>query len=300
MRNRSGSAPRAGLRQVLRAALMIMLVMVAADASTALAAPAARTDEQAARQADQAFVSAMHEGDKAGMAALMAQGFAWTDADGQTLDKRQLLQGSAQGAAIGADTKLHDYSTVMFVTESETTSAAHLRSVRVWVKEAGEWRILLGQQTNIEGGSKQEQATVPAGTLCDNPCRKVPYQGTTEQMAVVKSWQALETAVNQRNAEEWARHVGDEFVFNVKENGNPLTKADRVATIRKQAQGNSVTDIGEVAPHSMDVRVFGSTAVMRDTQQPTVHARPYRAMRVWVKREGRWQLVYSQQTTIRR
>ncbi|HET7750281.1 MAG TPA: nuclear transport factor 2 family protein, partial [Terriglobales bacterium] len=99
-------------------------------------------------------------------------------------------------------------------------------------------------------------------------------------------------------ADEWARHVGDEFVFNIKENGNPLTKADRVATIRRQSSSSQVTDIGAVVPDSMDVRVFGNTAVMRDTQQPTVRARPYRAMRIWVKRDGRWQLVYSQQTTI--
>jgi hypothetical protein len=127
----------------------------------------------------------------------------------------------------------------------------------------------------------------------------VPYHPRkAAQREVVESWQALETAVNQRNADDWAKHVADEFVFNVKENGNPLTKADRVATIRKQAQGDQVTDIGAVLPNSMQVDVFGNTAVMRDTQQPTVAQRPYRAMRIWTKRDGRWQLIYSQQTTI--
>ncbi len=297
MRNGSRGAPRGVLSRGLRAAIIIMLAVVAADAATARVAPAAQDDEPALRQADQAFVSAMNKRDKTALGALMAKGFAWTDAGGSTLDKWHFLHRSA-GDAGGNNTKLHDYSTVMFVTGEEKTPGAHVRLVRVWVKEAGEWRILLGQQTNIEGGSKREQATVPAGTPCDNPCKTVPYQGASEQQQVVESWQALETAVNQRNADEWARHVGDEFVFNVKENGNPLTKADRVATIRKQAQGDRVTDIGEVVPGSMDVRVFGNTAVMRDTQQPTIHAMPYRALRIWVKRDGRWQLVYSQQTTI--
>ena len=298
MCNRNGGAPRGGLSRVLRAAILMMLAVVAAGASTTVAAPATRADEQEVQQADQAFVNAMSQGDGAAMAAMMAKGFAWTKADGQTLDKRQFLQSTAQGAPPGTDAKLHDYSTVMFVTGAEATPGVRVRFVRVWAKVAGKWSIVLGQQTNIEARGKQEQAAVPAGTACDNPCKTVPYQGTAEQMAVVESWQALETAVNQRNADEWARHVGDEFVFNVKENGNPLTKADRVATIRKQAQGDRVTDIGEVVPASMDVRVFGNTAVMRDTQQPTVHARPYRALRIWVKRDGRWQLVYSQQTTI--
>jgi hypothetical protein len=261
-------------------------------------ASAAESDQQAVRQADQAWVNAMNKWNKAALMGLTAQGFDWTDSSGRTLDEEQFLHGPAQSAPAGTETKLHDYSTVMFVTGAEKTPGAHLRFVRVWVNEAGKWRILLGQQTNIEGGTKREQATVPVGTPCENPCKTVPYHGTPEQQEVLQSWQALETGVNQRNADEWARHVGDEFVFNIKENGNPLTKADRVATIRKQASSSQVTDIGAVVPGSMDVRVFGNTAVMRDTQQPTVRARPYRAMRIWVKRDGRWQLVYSQQTTI--
>jgi hypothetical protein len=276
-------------------ALVLTLLLFA---PIAVAFPSTTAGEPAVQAADQAFVTAMNKWNKAALAGLMAEGFTWTDASGRTLDRQQFLQGPAQSAPPGAETKLHDYSTVMFVTGAEKTPGAHVRFVRVWVNEAGKWRILLGQQTNIEGGTKKEQATVPAGTACDNPCKNVPYHGSAEQQKVVESWQALETAVNARNADEWARHVGDEFVFNVKENGNPLTKADRVATIRKQSTGNTVTDIGAVVPGSMDVKVYGNTAVMRDTQQPTVHLRPYRAMRVWVKRDGRWQLVYSQQTTI--
>jgi hypothetical protein len=299
MRNRSASVPRGASTRAVRAAIVMMLAVVAAGASTTLAAPpASQADEQAVRQADQAFVNAMNKWDGAALSELMAQGFAWTEAGGRTLSKRQFLQGSAQSAPPAPETKLHNYSTVIFVTGAEKTPGAHVRFVRVWVNEAGKWRLLLGQQTKIEGGSKQEQATVAAGTPCDNPCKTVPYHGSAEQQQVVESWQGLETAVNQRNADEWARHVGDEFVFNIKENGNPLTKADRVATIRKQSSSSRVTDIGAVMPNSMDVRVFGNTAVMRDTQQPTIHARPYRAMRIWVKRDGRWQLVYSQQTTI--
>jgi hypothetical protein len=299
MCNRSGSTRIYSLSRASNGAILMALIAAAVGVGTAMAAES-QADQQAVRQADQAWVNAMNKWNKAALSGLMAQGFGWTDASGRTLDQQQFLQGSAQSAPAGSETKLHDYSTVMFVTGAEKTPGAHVRFVRVWVNEAGKWRILLGQQTNIEGGLKKEQATVPAGTPCENPCKTVPYHGSPEQQQVVESWQALETAVNQRNPEEWARHVGDEFMFNIKENGNPLTKADRVATIRKQSSSSRVTDIGAVAPGSMDVRVFGNTAVMRDTQQPTVHLRPYRAMRIWVKRDGRWQLVYSQQTTIQR
>jgi hypothetical protein len=258
-------------------------------------------EEDAVRAADQAFVNAVGKWNRKALAGLLADGFTWTDATGRTVDKEQFLHGSAQSATADAETKVHDYAPVMFLTGAEKIPGEHVRFVRVWTQENGAWRILLGQQTKIEGVTKPAQATVAAGTPCENPCKTVPYHPrTAAEGQVLKSWQGLETAVNQRNADEWARHVGDEFVFNIKENGNPLTKADRVATIRKQAEGDRVTDIGSVVPHSMDIRVFGDTAVMRDTQQPTVSERPYRAMRIWVNRDGRWQLVYSQQTTIER
>lgn len=279
--------------------LAVILVLCAVSMPIAAPSPSA-ADEQDVRRADHAFVAAMNKWNKVALPGFIANGFTWTDAAGRTLNQQQFLAGTAQSAPAGTETRLHDYSSVMFVTGAEKTPGAHVRFVRVWVKEGGKWRILLGQQTNIEGGTKPDQATVPAGTPCDNPCKSVPYHGSAEQQQVVESWQALETAVNGRNADDWARHVGDEFVFNVKENGNPLTKADRVATIRKQSSSTRVTDIGAVVPNSMDVRVFGNTAVMRDTQQPTMHARPYRATRIWVKRDGRWQLVYSQQTTIQK
>jgi hypothetical protein len=300
MHNCAESKPQRGLRRGSVGAIRWMLVAaLALGGAAARAVPSEQgKDQQAVWRADQAFVRAMGKWDKAALRDSMASGFGWTEANGRTLDRQRLLDGPAQSAPTETDTKVHDYANVIFITGAQKTPGAHLRFVRVWVKEAGNWRILLGQQTNIEGGAKREQATVAAGTPCRNPCQTVPYHGSAEQQQVVESWQGLETAVNQRNADEWAWHVGDEFVFNIKENGNPLTKADRVATIRKQAQGSQVTDIGAVAPNSMDVRVFGKTAVMRDTQQPTTHVRPYRAMRIWVNRDGRWQLVYSQQTTI--
>lgn len=295
----TGSSRKGGRVLGQRPGLKLLVFIFALSASMAAAASAqSAADEEAVQAADHAFVNAMNKWNKAALGGLMAQSFAWTEASGRTLDRQQFLNGPAQSATAAAETRLHNYSTVMFVTGAEKIPGAHVRFVRVWVNEAGKWRLLLGQQTNIEGGAKKEQATVPAGTPCENPCKGVPYHGSAEQQQVVASWQGLETAVNQRNADEWARHVADEFVFNVKENGNPLTKADRVATIRKQSAGSTVTDIGAVVPGSMDVRVYGNTAVMRDTQQPTVHLRPYRAMRIWVKRDDRWQLVYSQQTTI--
>ena len=48
----------------------------------------------------------------------------------------------------------------------------------------------------------------------------------------------------------------------------------------------------------MNLWVFGDAAVMRaDHRMPGARRPPYRATRVWVKRDGRWQMATSQQTT---
>lgn len=256
-------------------------------------------NEQAVLQADHTLLQALGKSDKTTAGALLHDDFAWIDPAGKTRTKPELIREPTLFTAGDTNLKAHDYGTVVYLTGTSQTASQKVRFVRVWVKDKSGWQIILHQDTTIFGKTASAQATVPVGTRCDNPCKTVPYDApTVDAQAVVASWEGLEDAVNHRDADAWASHVADEFVFNVKEDGNPLTKADRVATIRKQALGNTVTDIGTVIPGSMVVHVFGNAAVMTDRQQPTAGGNPYQAMRIWIKRDGRWQLIYSQQTTI--
>jgi ketosteroid isomerase-like protein len=283
--------------------MLVALSMFCVAALTALAhKPLASGDsEHTVRTEDQALVRAIGRGDKSALENLLDTDFTWTDRTGQTQTKSQFVQNFKKITASNSGLQARNYGAVMFFTGTEQISSQDVRFVRVWAKRPEGWRAILHQETLIAGKSAAAQAVVPAGTPCDNPCATVPYEtNSAAANDVVASWRALETAVNKRDADGWAAHVADEFIFNVKENGNPLTKADRIAMIRKQAQGNTTTDIGSVVPGSMAVWVFGDAAVMTDKQQPTVGGNPYHAMRVWVKRDGRWQLAYSQQTAIQR
>jgi hypothetical protein len=257
----------------------------------------AQTDPDSASGRDLQFSKVAAEKKQTGLTALFDPGFTWTNPRGKSFSKSDAA--GLTNEAISSDAKSHEYGSVAYLT-GIAGADPKIRFVRVWVKGSkDEWRLLLFQETKLVGKVATPQATVPAGTACENPCKSVPYDApSADAKAVVESWQALEDAVNHRDADGWASHVADEFVFNVKEDGNPLTKADRVAIIRKQAEGKTVTDIGTVIPGTMKVWVYGNTAVMADDQQPTIGGNPYRAMRIWVKRDGRWQLVYSQQTVI--
>jgi hypothetical protein len=259
----------------------------------------AYAEETGASAAESSLISAVRQGDSKTVELLLHDDFGATDSAGITADKRQTLQHLGKLNVSDLALTPHVYGKVAYLTGTSETPTGKVRVVRVWVKAESKWQAILQQETVIVGKSATAQATVPVGTTCENPCKSIPYQApNSEAAAVVASWEALEDAVNHRDADQWANHVSDDFVFNVKEDGNPLTKADRVAIIRKQKLGNSVTDIGAVIPNSMKVWVFGDSAVMADDQQPTQGGPPYRAMRIWIKREGRWQLVYSQQTVI--
>jgi hypothetical protein len=264
------------------------LPLAAEDAGTAVTAQ------------DHALVQAIIQGDKRLTVAFLDDNFRWTNRWGETWNKTEVLPKLAS-LNPGDAAKAHAYGSVVYLTGTAHSAEDKIRFVRVWVKQASGWKILLGQDTVIVGKAATAQATVPVGTSCENPCKNIPYQApSADAQAVVASWEGLEDAVNHRDAEGWASHVADEFVFNVKEDGNPLTKSDRVAIIKKQAEGKTVTDIGTVIPGTMKVWVFQDSAVMSDQQQPTTGGNPYQAMRIWVKRDQRWQLIYSQQTVIER
>jgi ketosteroid isomerase-like protein len=259
----------------------------------------AYSQEPTASAADLSLTASAKKGDTRGVEQLLHKDFTATDSAGKTQDKNQALQNLGTLNVGSVDLAPHVYGDVAYLTGRSETPSGKIRIVRVWVKAESKWQAILQQETVIVGKSATAQATVPVGTACENPCKSIPYDApNAEAAAVVASWEALEDAVNHRDADQWANHVSNDFVFNVKEDGNPLTKADRVAIIRKQKLGNTVTDIGTVIPNSMKVWVFGDTAVMSDDQQPTQGGPPYKAMRIWIKRDARWQLVYSQQTVI--
>jgi ketosteroid isomerase-like protein len=281
--------------------LISVLVGLLLIGSAVIPMSAANALDPSLLKAAQALNQAVGSGDAKTATALLHTDFVTINSFGKAWGKDSALKNLKDLFSDDVELTPHEYDAVAYMTGTMKSSSdsSKIRLVRVWIKQKNQWEAILQQETVIVGKTASAQATVPVGTSCENPCKSIPYNAPSpEAAAVVASWEALEDAVNHRDADAWASHVADEFVFNVKEDGNPLTKADRVAIINKQKQGNTVTDIGYVLPDSMKVWVFGDSAVMTDEQQPTQGGPPYRAMRIWIRRDGRWQLVYSQQTVI--
>ncbi len=115
------------------------------------------------------------------------------------------------------------------------------------------------------------------------------------EQEIVSSWQALETGVTAHDSAAWAPHVADEFTMLNSNNDHPLSKADRMATLDKQKQAGVGSAPAPLV--SAEMFDFGDAVIMKCLHQPFT-GKPVRVTRVWIKRDGKWVMSISYQTTI--
>lgn len=256
------------------------------------------------QQVDRALVEAMGKGDAAAASALLDDEFSWTDCSGKTLKKDEILaelKTSASEADVDKETR--DFGRVAVLRGNHRIASANVdvRFIRVWVKRAGDWRVLVYQETKIaetppstRGGFGSPSGGAPVD--CENPCKTVPYdpQGKAEK-EIVEMWKGVERTVLTNDVEAWIPGFTDDFVFVTPDGGTPLNKADRVAMIKQLKRANTTLIPAKV--ESMQVWALGDAAVMRSEHKP-VHGKMLHVTRIFVKRDGRWQIAFGQQTAV--
>ena len=276
-------------------------------ASTAKrSAPSARQSVLAAAKALQ---SAIRAGDKTAVDKLIARDFSFIDAAGHEHSRREVLDAlKASPRSAGTQVKVRDYGRVALITGSYKSAQAgessDLFALDVWVKDADKWKALIhhnnvlarpdAPSAHVSGTPRPVDAPPPR---CANPLEEVPYQVRSQaERGIIKAFQTLELAVTRNDPEEWKHHVADEFVV-TRTRQHPTDKAARMAFMATQRAINAETFVAEVI--ALKFWVLGDTAVMRaDHAMPGNRRPPYRATRLWVKRDGHWQMAISQQTTI--
>ena len=250
-------------------------------------------EEQSILQADHEFVQAAAKGNAVTIGRMLDTDFTWTDADGKTRSRAEVLDSlptPALGNESGAQVKQQTHSQAGAVMSSRDKT--HV--LRIWVHRAAGWRLLvyheviLGRQTAGPSGSGVKD--------CENPCKTLPYKPRNEaEQAIVASWQALETGVTNHDAAAWAPHIAEEFVMLGSSNDHPLSKADRIATLNLQKQtGFASAPAPLVSAQMFD---FGDAAVMTCQHQPYT-GKPVHVSRLWIKRNGQWVMSISYQTTV--
>jgi hypothetical protein len=278
------------LGRLARNTLVVSVLSGCILAAAAVAPAAAANDEQDVLQTDHGLVQAIGSADKKAIGGLLDADFTWTDSAGKVLTKAEVLQNLPTPAAgYDAEARERTYGQVGVVQSNN----GKVYVLRLWVKRSAGWRALAYHEVT-------QLVAPPAGgpgvNECENPCKTVPYKPKNEaEQGIFKSWQELETDVTAHNSAGWAPHAADEFIQVSSNNDHPLDKAGRMAVLDKQKlSGVGAAPAPLVSAEMFD---FGDSVVMKALHQP-FHGKPIRVSRVWIKRDGKWVMAISYQTTI--
>jgi len=253
---------------------------------------AADTD-QSVLQADRKFVQAASLQNGSLLARMLDDDFTWTDVDGKILTSAEVLHSVPKpilGDESGIDVTERTYGQVGAVTASH----GKVHVLRIWVQRPAGWRLLVYHEVK-----QLEQPSTSAGSgvkECENPCKMVPFQPANEaERAIIASWQALETGVTGHDADAWAPHIAEEFVQISSNSDHVISKAGRIETLNKQkASGVGSAPAPLVSAKMFD---FGDAVIMTCLHQP-YSGKPIHVSRLWIKRDGKWIMSISYQTTI--
>lgn len=241
--------------------------------------------------ADRAFVQAVAASDKPALEKLLDADFTWTNFDGKTQNKAEVLQhlpSELNSSREQAELKQYNYGDLGDVQENSGRS--HV--LRVWVKRPAGWKAIVYQEVlSLDAPPSFAPGT---GKDCENPCKTIPYQPKNEtERQVAAAYSKLETAAVARNSAAFAPMVAEEFVA-VSSNSN------KVADKRGRMEDFDHAKNGGVAPTPLlSARMFdfGDAVLMISEHRPD-RGKPLHVTRVWVKRNGSWMETLRYQTSI--
>ena len=289
------------LKSVLMIASLSAAVATASGLPRVLASPAAPQEpaqpqdrkvafEQAAIGSDRAFVEAAAKSDTGTLEKLLDTRLTWTDANGKTLTRLEVLQQMPKPAIADPAAQLtaHNYGSL----ESIQIHSGRDHALHVWVNRSAGWRLLVYQEVHLLDAPPPPSAVTRAA--CDNPCKNMPFEPKTpNERDVTAGFMALQTYTVAHDAKNWGTYVADEFEAANSNSDQTLTKRGRMDDLaRSKMAGYTPMPVVE-----MRVFDFGTAAILVSKHQPQ-NAKPVHITRVWVKRGGHWMEAASYQTRI--
>jgi hypothetical protein len=186
--------------------------------------------------------------------------------------------------------QIHSYRDAVVVRADR----GRMNVLRIWVKRAAGWRAVLYQE--VLQMEKSEPAGGKPSTECVNPCKTIPFEPQTQaEKEAVASWQGVMRAMADNDADAYSPLIADEFSATDTYHDRPYTKSDRLSQIAKQKLSGTRTSPPELL--SAEMFDFGDTVMMVAREQRR-GAKSYFNTRMWVKRDARWQMLFSFNTRI--
>ena len=247
-------------------------------------------DSQSITEADGRFSESVRQRNYGTLEHVLAPDFLWIDAKGKRFSRSEVVQDPPAAANVDVEGALRTYGNLVVVRANR----GRVNVLRVWVKRDSGWRLMLYQEvTQVE---KSESPGGNAREECINPCKTIPYEPQTEsEREAIASWQGVMKAMAENNPDAYAPLIADEFTATDTYHDRPYTKADRLAQIaRQKASGQHNAPPELLAAEMFD---FGNTVMMVAREQRP-GTKSYFNTRMWVKRDNRWQMLFSFNTRI--
>ncbi len=277
-----------------------------------LRAQTAPGDDTLVLEADQALGAAMRGDDKSVARKLLSLQFTFVDADGKVHERKDFLADlKSASAAPPSDPAVKIYGRIGMVTgRRKSADGRDVFFLDIWAKQKRAWRALVSQDVVLAEAEAQRGAPIKPDAAerkklrqitkfldCKNPCETIPYRvRSPAEQDIVNTFQTIEKATFAHDAAEYAKHMADEFVH-YRSDSPPIPKSERVAEIEDQKKQNTPALL--TAIQSMRLWVYGDGAAMiSDNGVPDDTQPLLRIARVWMKRNGQWQMVISVQTDV--
>ncbi|HXY26353.1 MAG TPA: nuclear transport factor 2 family protein [Candidatus Acidoferrum sp.] len=277
-------------RFLLRFAAAGSLLALTSSAWTALATAQVTADLKLI-EAEKSFTGALAKPDKTLLGPLLDPKFTFINSRGERLTRAQVLATSphAQNSDVPPETRF--YGNVAVVKADH----ARMHVMRIWLKSASGWRVILYQEVEQVEFSEPTPAPLP-NSECINPCKSIPFQPQTQsEKEAVASWQGVMRAMAANDAAAYAPLIADEFIATDTYHDRPYYKRDRLMQIQVQKDSGKRSLPPELI--SAEMFDFGDT-VMMIASEKRPSAKGYYNTRMWVHRDGRWQMLFSFNTRI--
>lgn len=281
-----------------RLAIIGVIACVGLSVASVSRSNATSDDAQSVLESDRALIQYLGKGanaspkDHVALNELLDDDFTWIESNGKSLSKPQVLKNLPAPANTDVEIQEGTYGRAAVIKANR----GKVQVLRVWVRRASGWRAILYQEVTMVEKSEAPPAADAGSRECDNPCKTIPFQPETlSEKEAIASWQGVMQAMANNDADAYAPLIADEFTATDTHHDRAYSKADRLSQLNKQ----KLSGAKSVPPALVSARMFdfGETVMMIANEQ-RANAKAYFNTRMWVKREGRWQMLFSFNTRI--
>lgn len=298
------------MRRIRRLWFGVLAVCVLSAVRSVPNAQPAPGEDDSVLAADTALGDAMRAGDKSAARRLLSLEFTYIDEDGKVHARKEFLADLKDVApAAATDVKVNVYGLVAMVTgHRKSAQGSDAFFLDIWAKEKRAWRTLAMQDVVLAPADTPPPRSESAEAVhlrselskilgCRN-CETIPYRvRSPAEQDIVNTFQAIEKAIFDRDVDEYAKHVAGEFVH-YESDVPPVPRAERIAALEEAKQRK----IPPVLPaiQAMRLWVYGDGAAMISADGVPDEVTPLlRAARIWVRRNGQWQMAISVLTNVK-